>query len=150
MVLLDSIEVNHVYVGANPTKTLAAHHLSKLNGRHQSAKRRLTFCIQQRLLLPALLDPINRHKAWLALKPESMSVDAHLSNIPPCDYYSDILRLKTLVVLLSSPMRTCVMPSFISFVNRAPANLAVSQACFILKYGSLSVNEASFASCWSG
>ena len=125
---------------------LAVHRLTASKGKNRSSKHRLTFFVQQRLLLPTLLDPINRHKAWQALKSESMSVDVHQSNTWLRESYSDIRCLKTFVVLLSSPMRTCVMPSFRSFVRRAPANLAVSQACFILKSRTLSVNEASLAS----
>ena len=118
-------------------------------GRYLTAKDRLTFFIQQRLLLPALLNPINRHEAWQALKTESMSAEGHGKNTRLLKHYSDVFCLRVLVTLRSSPTRTCVTPSFRSAVRRAPANLAVSQAFFNLELGSWSVREASLKSCRS-
>ena len=115
-------------------------------GKNQPIKDKRTFWVQQCLLLPALLDPIDCHKAWQAMKSISTSVEVKPTNNWLRKRYPEIFRLKSLSVLLSSPMRMCVMPSFRSFVRRAPANLAVLQACFVLQSEMLFIGEASLAS----
>ena len=71
LVQLESAEVKTIHVGANPANTVSNPLPHNIKGQISCSKRRLTFFIQQRLLLPALLDPINRHKTWQALKSKS-------------------------------------------------------------------------------
>ena len=68
------------YHGANPDNTVSSSFPYDIKGQKSGSQRRLTFLVQQRLFLPALLDPINRHKARQGLKSTSMSVDMHLKN----------------------------------------------------------------------
>ena len=68
------------YHGANPDNTVSKSFPHAIKVQKSGSQCRLTFFVQQRFFLPALLDPINRHKARHGLKSTSMSVDMHLKN----------------------------------------------------------------------